>query len=437
MPGFKSEGMAPAIDLPELRKTRMCMHNVRGKCKRGDACMFAHNAEELVSAPDLRKTKLCAHFIRGERCWKGGCRFAHSEQELRPVPGFYKARLCVFFHGEGCKQEETCRFAHSQEEVLEARQAFSLSGHDASPASHAGASADGGGHAPFFRSSAIGQAVSAASPSTAATAAAGLVGGAAPRCQPAGGATQATAVAAAALPRGMAGLAAVPIMRHAPVPGGIVGQKLVSQRSLRAYAQHHSVRTVSGGSPPEGGFSGSTKWDNQHGYNFSDTTSDNDHTHFARVRGSPCISRVQESCYDPLSQSCPQQPAVHGGPLRAPFGYNMAPPVAEFDCTAREGRTAVVQADSQSWPQAMIARPQATDVTVPGPFPAHASASVCGTCGDCSSGSSRGTNVFEDDFVKTQIQELKMMMSALVEKDARPEIFEVHPRPPAGAIDYN
>jgi len=67
-----------------LDKTRMCKFYAKGRCKRGQACHFAHSEGELQAKPDLYKTQLCLDFARGGTCQLGpACSYAHGPQELR------------------------------------------------------------------------------------------------------------------------------------------------------------------------------------------------------------------------------------------------------------------------------------------------------------------------------------------------------------------
>eukprot|EP00928_Gymnodinium_smaydae_P067132 TRINITY_DN50073_c0_g1_i1.p2 TRINITY_DN50073_c0_g1~~TRINITY_DN50073_c0_g1_i1.p2 ORF type:complete len:209 (+),score=33.44 TRINITY_DN50073_c0_g1_i1:77-703(+) len=68
------------------RKTRLCMFQREGRCTRGEACTFAHTAQELRPKLDFFKTQLCAGYRRGH-CDQGrSCRFAHGPEELRLEP---------------------------------------------------------------------------------------------------------------------------------------------------------------------------------------------------------------------------------------------------------------------------------------------------------------------------------------------------------------
>jgi hypothetical protein len=66
-----------------MRKTCFCKHYLRGHCRFGDKCAYAHQAAELVQKPDLAKTRMCVHFTAG-RCRNERCFFAHGNQELQP-----------------------------------------------------------------------------------------------------------------------------------------------------------------------------------------------------------------------------------------------------------------------------------------------------------------------------------------------------------------
>lgn len=67
-----------------LEKTRLCDFFLRGGCRRGAACSFAHGCEQLRPQPDLFRTQLCAGFAtKGECAFGDRCRFAHSADEVR------------------------------------------------------------------------------------------------------------------------------------------------------------------------------------------------------------------------------------------------------------------------------------------------------------------------------------------------------------------
>jgi len=65
-------------------KTRLCKFYAKGKCKRGQACTFAHGESQVQPQPDFFRTQLCADFVRSGVCKSGsGCGYAHSPHELR------------------------------------------------------------------------------------------------------------------------------------------------------------------------------------------------------------------------------------------------------------------------------------------------------------------------------------------------------------------
>jgi len=65
-----------------LTKTRYCKHYLRGYCRYGHKCAYAHQADELMPKPDLIKTKLCLSFFSGA-CLNENCTYAHGMQEMR------------------------------------------------------------------------------------------------------------------------------------------------------------------------------------------------------------------------------------------------------------------------------------------------------------------------------------------------------------------
>jgi len=67
-------------------KTRLCKFYAKGKCKRGQACTFAHGESQVQPQPDFFRTQLCADFVQSGMCKSGSrCCYAHSPQELRPA----------------------------------------------------------------------------------------------------------------------------------------------------------------------------------------------------------------------------------------------------------------------------------------------------------------------------------------------------------------
>merc|ERR1719281_1366801 len=74
-PTPSSKAAAAKIDISkQLHKTKMCMHYLKGKCRYGVECSYAHNEIELRHRPNLRKTRLCKNFEMGA-CDNPHCAF--------------------------------------------------------------------------------------------------------------------------------------------------------------------------------------------------------------------------------------------------------------------------------------------------------------------------------------------------------------------------
>ena len=57
-------------------------------------CPFAHSESELCEKPSLQATGLCYEYANTGRCRKGqACKFAHGQNELRPFPPAKKASV--------------------------------------------------------------------------------------------------------------------------------------------------------------------------------------------------------------------------------------------------------------------------------------------------------------------------------------------------------
>jgi len=119
-------GFQPKEGLHPLYKTRLCRHYKVGKCKAGESCSFAHNADDKRGSPDFQNTSLCATLLRDGICERAGCRYAHSQEQLRASPVMLKTKLCTFFFEGECVVAGACRFAHSMEELQEAAQVQSV-----------------------------------------------------------------------------------------------------------------------------------------------------------------------------------------------------------------------------------------------------------------------------------------------------------------------
>lgn len=116
----------PASLQKRIVKTKICVHNLKGRCARASKCQFAHSNDELRKPPNLYKTRLCFTFISQKWCPNGEtCRFAHGEGELRWTPEFYKTNLCPYWQKDpvnGCAAGATCRWAHGEYELRSRKQ---------------------------------------------------------------------------------------------------------------------------------------------------------------------------------------------------------------------------------------------------------------------------------------------------------------------------
>eukprot|EP00406_Dinophysis_acuminata_P012436 CAMPEP_0179225586 /NCGR_PEP_ID=MMETSP0797-20121207/8384_1 /TAXON_ID=47934 /ORGANISM="Dinophysis acuminata, Strain DAEP01" /LENGTH=370 /DNA_ID=CAMNT_0020932607 /DNA_START=78 /DNA_END=1187 /DNA_ORIENTATION=- len=100
----------------QLRKTKLCVHHLRGGCRQAGSCNFAHAMSELLAVPDLRSTQLCKMFIAGA-CHDEHCKFAHARGDVRSTGMFYKNALCAWYKRGLCRNGSNCRFAHGPSEL--------------------------------------------------------------------------------------------------------------------------------------------------------------------------------------------------------------------------------------------------------------------------------------------------------------------------------
>jgi hypothetical protein len=100
----------------QLHKTKMCMHFLKGKCRYGPECSYAHSEIELKGRPNLRKTRLCKNYEMGQ-CDNPHCPFAHGGEELRGTDGVWKTVMCAKWLNGTCRAGSRCRFAHGQHEL--------------------------------------------------------------------------------------------------------------------------------------------------------------------------------------------------------------------------------------------------------------------------------------------------------------------------------
>jgi len=68
----------------QCRKTKLCSYFISGSCLKGDACNFAHGANDLEAPPNLTKTSLCRRWLRSVcSLSRAECPYAHGLGELR------------------------------------------------------------------------------------------------------------------------------------------------------------------------------------------------------------------------------------------------------------------------------------------------------------------------------------------------------------------
>lgn len=79
-----AHGEADMRPSPDFERTSICPTLLaRGSCRKA-GCRYAHRSDELNSSPVLLKTKMCGFFFSQTGCVVGeACRFAHSANELQ------------------------------------------------------------------------------------------------------------------------------------------------------------------------------------------------------------------------------------------------------------------------------------------------------------------------------------------------------------------
>lgn len=99
-------------------KIKLCPFHIKGVCKKGDECSFAHDESDIRVGISLKKTRMC-HAWQNGNCNQRDCRFAHGEGELRSTPDYYKTSMCRYWLKGDCPQKESCRHAHGMHELRE------------------------------------------------------------------------------------------------------------------------------------------------------------------------------------------------------------------------------------------------------------------------------------------------------------------------------
>lgn len=101
----------------QLRKTKLCRYHLKGLCKHGTDCRFAHGSGELNAPPNLTKTRLCPDMLANGTCTNPMCTFAHQETELKKVNICHKTAVCTWFLAGTCRNGSECSFAHGEHEL--------------------------------------------------------------------------------------------------------------------------------------------------------------------------------------------------------------------------------------------------------------------------------------------------------------------------------
>ncbi|KAF4694017.1 hypothetical protein FOZ60_009455 [Perkinsus olseni] len=98
----------------QLYKTKVCRHYMRGSCRYGSRCTFAHQLSELGARPDFYKTKMCAR----RNCKDANCQYAHSPEELRSPFGNSSPQVCLGALDGSCN-DPNCKLSHNKTQAQE------------------------------------------------------------------------------------------------------------------------------------------------------------------------------------------------------------------------------------------------------------------------------------------------------------------------------
>lgn len=78
-----SPSTKPSTNALLFQKTRLCRFHAKGKCSRGDDCVFAHGNQNLQPSPNFYKTRFCVGFLQAGACRADkDCKFAHGIEDL-------------------------------------------------------------------------------------------------------------------------------------------------------------------------------------------------------------------------------------------------------------------------------------------------------------------------------------------------------------------
>jgi hypothetical protein len=102
----------------QLQKTKLCRYHMKGLCKHGSECRFAHGKDELAELPNLQKTRMCPNLLANGHCeTPDSCPFAHHENELKKVNICHKTAICTWYLAGKCRNGTECDFAHGEHEL--------------------------------------------------------------------------------------------------------------------------------------------------------------------------------------------------------------------------------------------------------------------------------------------------------------------------------
>jgi hypothetical protein len=98
-------------------KTKFCTFYMKGVCRFGYECSYAHSYDDLRDQPNLTKTRLCPELRKGQ-CSRGlFCQYAHCRDELRGTDDVYKTAICRFWLSGHCSAGKHCRHAHGSSDL--------------------------------------------------------------------------------------------------------------------------------------------------------------------------------------------------------------------------------------------------------------------------------------------------------------------------------
>eukprot|EP00439_Symbiodinium_sp_Y106_P075595 s144_g15.t1 len=116
---------------PHYRGTELCSFFLKGMCRHGTKCNFAHSINDLkdrLKSPILCDS-VCLAAVKGSQHSVGSMQHKFGFGAVRPAsyglcaekPDFSKTRLCTnYFKTKSCAYGMSCSFAHSKDEMRSA-----------------------------------------------------------------------------------------------------------------------------------------------------------------------------------------------------------------------------------------------------------------------------------------------------------------------------